>query len=264
MGKASSTKKVARVARAAGGPSRQRAQLGFPAVVFVVCLVGTLMVVWARSGRDTASAEAPTLADHWHAAYGIYVCDAFLPPLQNVNPDTTGINTHDDGIIHVHPFATSATGKNANWKAFGDVAGLTFDGTSFTLSDGTSYGAGHDCAGTPAEVVLYQWPADDPAAEPVVHRDDLGSVHFGQDRLAFTLAVVAPGTTPPRPESVPTLDNLSDDPNSIQSQTGDTTGDTTGGTAPAGAVPGDTVPVIGEPSDPPSTTAAAESPTTAP
>ena len=240
MGKASSTKKVAKVARTSGGPAKERARLGFPAAVFAICLVGTLLVAWARTDRNSATAESPQMTDHWHAAYGIFVCDTFLPGLTDVSEDTTGIHTHDDGIVHVHPFSNAATGARATWSKFGEVTGITFDGTSFTLADGTTYADGYDCDGEPATVVMYQWPADDPDAAPVIHTSDLGDVRFSEDRLAFTLAVVPEGTEVPRPESIPTLDNLSDDPNSPQNQTGDTTPDT----APAVGASG----VTGEPS----------------
>ena len=210
MGRASSAKKVARVARASGGPARERPKLGFPAAIVGIVLVGSLMVVWARTTTESASATPPTLQDHWHAAYGIYVCDEFLPGLTDAAPDTTGIHTHDDGIVHVHPFSSGSTGENANWSKFGEIVDLSFDGSSFTMPDGTTYEDGFDCDGQPATVSIHQWPADDPDAEAIVHTDDLGSVAYGADRLAFTIAVVPEGTEVPRPPSIPTLDNLSD------------------------------------------------------
>ena len=209
MGKASSAKKVARVARSSGGPTRERPKIGFPAAIVGIVLVGSIMVVWARTTTESASATPPTLSDHWHAAYGIYVCDSFLPGLTDVAPDTTGIHTHDDGVVHVHPFGSGASGDNATWAKFGEVVDLSFDGASFTTG-GTTYEDGFDCDGQPATVSIYEWPADDPDAEPTIYTEDLGSVHFGADRLAFTIAVVPEGTEVPRPESIPTLDNLSD------------------------------------------------------
>ena len=210
MGKASSAKKVAKVARSSGGPVREQTKLGFPLAVFVICVLGTLLVVWARADRNSAVAVPPQLTDHWHEAYGIYVCDAFLPSLTDVGPDTTGIHTHDDGIVHVHPFSNAATGERATWSTFGEVVGLSFDGSSFTMPDGTTYSDGFDCNGEPATVSIWKWPADDPEAEPVVFTDDLGDVRFDTDRGAYTIAVVPEGTDVPRPESIPTLDNLSD------------------------------------------------------
>lgn len=212
MGRASSAKKVAKVARSSGGPRREQAKLGFPAAVGAVLLLGVVMVFWAQNENSAAEAEPPTLADHWHAAYGIYICDSFAPALRDVVPDSTGIHTHDDDVVHVHPFSSASSGERANWARYGETVGLQFDGASFTMPDGTRYDESSTCGEQPARVVMYEWPADDPDAEPVVHTDDFGSVHFHSDRLAFTLAVVPEGTEVPRPASIPTLDNLSDMP----------------------------------------------------
>ena len=215
MGKASSSKKVARAARAGGqtgtGPKRQ---LLFPLSILAVVVVGVLVVVVARSANQEVAAESPQVGEHWHAAYGIFVCDAFLPPLTDVGADTTGLHTHDDGVAHIHPFISGSAGRNATMGTFGETVGLTFSGSSFTVN-GTTYDNGFDCNGEPAEVSLYAWPADDLSAEPTVITSGFGSYRFDQDRLAVTLAVVPPGTEVPRPESVPELDQLSDVPGAV-------------------------------------------------
>src|SRR3954464_11404283 len=109
MGKASSAKKVARADRAGGKSSkRERPKLAFPLAVFVVIVLGSSLVVYARTARnDVASADtAPSSVnkDHWHAAYGFYVCDHFLPALPESPKDPEGIHTHGDGVFHIHPF----------------------------------------------------------------------------------------------------------------------------------------------------------------
>jgi len=210
MGKASSSKKVARAARAGGqtssGPKRQ---VVFPLSVLAIVLVGVVLVVFARGANQEVAAESPKVGEHWHAAYGIYVCDAFLPPLADVGADTTGLHTHGDGVAHIHPFVSGAAGRNATLGTFGETVGLTFTSDSFTVN-GTTYANGYDCNGQPAEVKMYVWPADDTAAEPTVLTQDFADVKFDRDRLAITLAVVPAGTDVPRPESVPELDQLSD------------------------------------------------------
>ncbi len=213
MGKASSSKKVARAARAGGrttkGPKRQ---YGYPLGIAAIVVVGVLVVLIARNDNQEAAATTPIVGDHWHAAYGIYVCDAFLPPLTDTVSDTTGLHTHGDGVAHLHPFNSGAAGEKATVAKWGETTGLTFSGNGFTVN-GTTYDDGYDCSGTPAEVSLYVWPADDPDAEPEIYTGaDMGKFHFDRDRLAITLAVVPPGTDVPRPESVPELDQLSDVP----------------------------------------------------
>lgn len=58
--------------------------------------------------------------DHWHSVYGVYSCslegdDKYLPPFQSVQDDT-GLHSHGDGLIHIHPFFPSSEGENAQVK----------------------------------------------------------------------------------------------------------------------------------------------------
>lgn len=57
---------------------------------------------------DQAPYGHPGLADHWHSAYSIYVCDEISPWVyfDDSGQDTTGIHSHGDGLIHIHPFVT--------------------------------------------------------------------------------------------------------------------------------------------------------------
>jgi len=242
MGKASSSKKVARAARAGGrtnkGPKRQ---IAYPLAIAAIVVVGVLIVLVARNDNQSASAATPTITQHWHAAYGIYVCDAFLPALTDQVPDTLGLHTHGDGVAHIHPFNSGAAGNNATLANWGKTTGLTFTSKGFTVtSTGTTYENGYDCNGQPANVSLYVWPADDTSAAPRIYTGaDIGKFHFNQDRLAVTLAVVPDGTDVPRPTSVSELNQLSDvagstsssvAPTSIPSST-DTTAASTSTTA---------------------------------
>jgi hypothetical protein len=210
MGKASSSKKVARAARAGGAVKGRRNRWIFPAAIFAIFVVGVSVVLVAKGGNQTASAESPKVGEHWHAAFGIYVCDKFLDPLTDTQTDKLGIHTHGDGIMHVHPFSGGAAGSNATFKIFGEATGLSFQDNGFTTADGTQYHNGYDCNGTPAEVAVYQWQASDLSAPPKIYTKDFGSIRYTEDRLVFTIAVVPPGTDVPPPPSVPTLDKLTD------------------------------------------------------
>src|SRR5690606_25803270 len=188
----------------------------------------------ARSGFESVSAESPTTQDHWHQAYGFYVCDSFLPPLVAVVRDRTGIHTHGDavihthpspnaypeskatpagwgdpvgadvvqdrpgihthgdGVIHTHPFSNAYTGSKATLGVWGDTVGVDFGDTSWEVS-GETYENGHDCNGEPANLAIYEWPADDLQAEPEIHTSGFGDVVLDRDRAAFTFAVVPEG-----------------------------------------------------------------------
>src|SRR5918998_387690 len=77
MGKASSSKKVARAARAGGrsSGSKQR-NLLFPGAIGVIVLLGSGLIAYAADERKSEADVAPVVnEDHWHAAFGVYICD---------------------------------------------------------------------------------------------------------------------------------------------------------------------------------------------
>lgn len=196
MGKASSAKKIKKVQQA--GVSRapgQRRNLGFPALIIGIIVVGTILTGFARNHSREASAAAPVVnRDHWHAAFGVNLCGQFQPPLGDDGPDTQGIHTHNDGLIHIHPFVGAAAGDNATFSVYARQVGLTLDDGSFTMPDGTTYANGDDCEGEDGEAVegrvaLYVWPPQSTeATDPEIVTTDLGSVRFQRDGQIFVLA----------------------------------------------------------------------------
>jgi hypothetical protein len=132
----SSTKKAAKLAKAGQG-KKVRFQGGtlFPVVVAVVIVLGVSLVVFARQSRPTVDASAPTQSDHWHHAYGFYLCDTWFQltgdaeeqddaGFLNTDFARTGIHSHDDGLIHWHPFSEAAVGSNATLGVFLDTYGV--------------------------------------------------------------------------------------------------------------------------------------------
>lgn len=106
--------------------------------IFVVVVFGVLGVFFSASNlrdKDQASAGTPPLVnkDHWHAAYGFFLCDAWAQPLADTKQDSTGIHTHADGLVHTHPFVPSAAGKNATFGKFLDITGAKVSATSIDL-----------------------------------------------------------------------------------------------------------------------------------
>lgn len=209
MGKASSSKKVARAARAGSthkGPERRA--LGFPLAIVAVVLVGTGLVVFSRDNRDEAI--PPTLNDHWHAAYGIWNCGEWEPVLTDAGQDLNGIHTHADGVIHIHPFSSASTGNRATLARFFETTGVEASDSKITLPSGTVLDEEAGCNGESATLKVARWPADDPNAEAEIIEDGIEDIRFREDREVLTIALVKDGETIPRPESVATLDNLTD------------------------------------------------------
>ncbi len=217
-----------KVAKAAAAGKRTRVakqrSLLFPVSLAVVMVLGLSLVVYARSTREVSAApRAGVGGDHWHSAYGIYVCDAFVSVLP-VNPtgtDDYGIHTHGDGVIHVHPFLSAASGTNARMKLFLETEGVELRDDELVLPDHAAieqktYAEGTEpgCGGQEAELVLARWGTTD-SNEPDLIREDFGDVRFRADGEVFTIAYVAAGTEDiPKPpqEQLDLLDLLSANP----------------------------------------------------
>ncbi len=179
--------------------------MGFPLAVGLVVVLGSLLVLWARSDREATS--APRVGDHWHSAYDIYVCDDFRSKVV-VETDPNGIHTHSDGLIHIHPFNKLASGQDATMGQFFNAFGGRIDDDSVVLDTGEALLAGADCNGQPTVVKVGRFDADDMERDPEVLTEDLANVRFLKDREAFTIALVPADVEPPapRPERLTFLD----------------------------------------------------------
>ena len=237
MGKASSAKKVARAARAAGGKRvGQRRNLGFPIIIIAVLVAGLGLIFYAATERR-AVAE-PLTTDHWHAAYNIDICGTVQPADNDFNgQDLTGIHTHGDKVVHIHPFLDSAAGQNADLGRFFDTINLEVNDDSIVLPDGTTYQEGENtCEDEDARVVVARWDNAEQAAAgenpSQIFTDDFANIRFRNDREAYTIAFLPEGDDIPAPDSVATLDQLTDVVQAPNASTTTVPGETT--------VPGDT------------------------
>jgi hypothetical protein len=222
MGKASSNKKVARAAKAGGGRARAAGERNilFPVALAVVVILGVLLVVYAREERTAEALDAPlAFEDHWHSAYGIYVCDTFEPDLPEFTaPQNGGNHTHGDGLIHVHPFSPARSGENAtlvNW--FRDAGAVLGGGDELSddrlgVPGGETYVEGEDtCDGLDGDPIVQVavWDSAFAASEGEdpdrVITEDFGSIRFDDDGMAYTIAFAPEGAELPAP---PSLDDL--------------------------------------------------------
>ncbi len=215
----SSSKKIQRVQRA--GVTRhkgQRRPLGYASLILVILIIGTVLVLLARDARQSAALAHPnylaTPPDHWHSAIGIYICDHYLDPLADAAGDALGIHTHQDGLMHVHPFSLASSGKLAQLKLWFEDTALKVEDGKITMPDGKVYKNGDSC-GTgdkktnKTEIALFAWPpqADKDTKFTKVTKD-VGEVRYTQDGQIFALALVPKGEKPSAlPPSVPKLKN---------------------------------------------------------
>ncbi len=213
MGKASSSKKIRRVQQA--GVTRapgQRRNLAYPALIVAIIVVGTVLVVLARDSRQATASEAPTTRDHWHEAFAVNVCGEFLDPPADDGPDRLGIHTHNDGLIHVHPFGAGGTGDNATMGVFLDQIGVEVADGTMTLKDGTTKSNGDKCDGKEAELALFAWP---PQATEKTEPEKLTGAAITEERFTedggeYVLSFNPEDFTPPLPPSRSELANPSD------------------------------------------------------
>ena len=200
MGRASSNKKVARAARAAGRQKSARSSVAWPLALVAVVALGLVLIFVSRS--DRAVAEPPLLGDHWHAAVGVYVCGEFQPNPNDAKQDLSGIHSHGDGLMHIHPFGTRYTGDGANVAAFADQVGMEVENDRLKLADGRELANGDDCGGQPGVVQLKAWTSDADETGRLVE-GEIGD-YAPADGSLFTIAFAPEGADIPKPPSAGT------------------------------------------------------------
>ncbi len=167
---------------------------------------------------------------HWHAAYGIYDCDAYLGKvIDNADgtktvqgsidgtnfPDTAGIHAHDDGLIHIHPFLDRVAGKKARLGVFFDTVKMTMSDKKIVFP-ANSEGAKKTtldvdkkkCKGKTAEISVLVWDtAKD--AEPQRYTGGFSKVPL-KESAAYAFVFAPKGTIVPIPGSIATLEKPAD------------------------------------------------------
>ena len=242
MGKASSSKKVQRAARAGGRVSSgQPRSLLFPGVLTLIIVLGVALVVYARHDRLQDDLDGvPQLDDHIHQAFGVNVCGEWKTDIPEFESQI-GIHTHGDGVIHIHPHSQLGAGANATLGRFfenardeGDIDTEISDTKLSYLGDVIEEGE-TECEGVDdPELLLAYWPdASDTSALPEILTGDFNEQRLTENGGAITLFYGDPDADIPRPPSAPDLDALgaADGPGAVPPPSEDGSS-TTGSTVP--------------------------------
>ena len=235
----------------------------FPAVVVGILVVGLVLIGYSRQSRPDPGSFPPQVGDHWHVAFGVYVCDGWEPILRGnqeesvVDPQTgqetlsnqdyatSGIHSHDDGVIHWHPFSSKAVGKRATLGVFLDVYDIELSEDRLVMPE--SQGGGvydvedFQCNGEDVEIKVVAWDNFSETGSGKTSITDLPGVRVSVDGMVMVVAVVAKGTEvamPPWAKDLPELGaadggNVPTTTLAPGDTTAGTTADTTADTTPA-------------------------------
>jgi uncharacterized cupredoxin-like copper-binding protein len=122
-------------------------------IVVVFGILGLLFVTRSATG-------APRIGeDHWHAQYTYYACGEKQPPAPTWE---SGVHTHGDGIVHIHPFQTFEEGAGARlvkWFDYGSgelsQSEIRMPGSSKTFKNGDVCAEGTPEAGSEGKLQVF-------------------------------------------------------------------------------------------------------------
>ncbi len=218
MGKASSSKKVARAARAGGRVSSgQPRSLLFPGILTLVVVLGVALVVFARNERSNEDlGGVPQLGDHIHQALAVNICGTEKPAVPEWEPSPIGLHTHGDGVMHIHPFSQLGVGFNATLGRFIESAreegslDFSLDDTKLEYLDETFEEGQTECDGVDDPVLRMAYWADvqDEASVPEIITGDFGERRLTENGGGFTIFYGDPDADIPKPSNAPQLEQL--------------------------------------------------------
>ena len=243
-----------------------------------IAVVGAALIVYSRASIPNQNIP-PTVEDHWHASYGFYACDEWLPDLQGNKEEQdsagqlisegfrrTGIHSHNDGVIHWHPYTSAATGRNAKLGVFLDVYGIKLSDDKLEMpadqggavyEEGVTKCTDADGKSVDGEIVVYAFDAFDTPDKYTTYITNFDDVRLMQDGMAFSVVFAPTGSKPELPPSAASLPELG-------AVDGGTTGQPTTTVAGDSTVPGEsTTTVAGATTVPGATTMPSSSTTTA-
>ena len=151
MGKASRHKGHVKV-------KAKRSSKRYLVLIVAIFVVGVALIVLAKndkSGTASAKGAGAKINDHWHAAIGINLCGTWQANLPQYEA-ATGVHSHGDGYMHLHPVAAAGAGRNANVGLFYKQAGDKISAGEIKLGKQT-YKNGDKCEALDKKPGLVRW-----------------------------------------------------------------------------------------------------------
>ncbi len=231
MGKASRKKGSIRV------QPRKSGSLAFGAVITAIVVAGVAGIALSRSGGSADNLSGPNIGDHWHAAFGMNICGSWKTNTPQYEA-ATGIHSHGDGFIHMHPLSRAGAHDNATVGLFLKQAGEKVSETEIELADGTETKNGDACKNLENKPGKVRWSVNgeeregDPA-DYVADDKDVVAIAFLPDGMEIGTPPVArggagPSDLPGAQQQVP-IDPIPSDPTPSTEVPTPTTGPPTAG-----------------------------------
>ncbi len=235
----SSTKKAAKLAQKGKG-QKIRFQGGtvFPIAVAATLILGLALIVYSRQSLPAADSSPPTITDHWHAAYGFYLCDSWYQlegnleeqnaqgQFINTNFLRTGIHSHDDGVIHWHPYTAAAVGRRATLGVFLGSYDVTIDNEKLTFPSASALSSNEQfpslnfdplpeyiegdtkCDGEDAELSVKAWGSFTDTDGGKRYIANMDEVHVDNDGMVFGIYFTPRDADQPMPPWAQNLPQL--------------------------------------------------------
>ena len=113
-----------------------------PAALSLFVIVILVATAVEPAGESPGASGGPRIGDHWHATYTFTVCGEKQPNAPTWE-GSSGVHTHGDGIMHIHPFQTYSEGRGARlvkWFEYGGGVltddSINMPGSSKTYKNG--------------------------------------------------------------------------------------------------------------------------------
>jgi hypothetical protein len=153
---------MGKASRQKGRVKAQKSRPGtraFVAFVAAILVLGVALIAGARGngGSTAVTGPGPRVNDHWHAAMGVNLCGTWQANLPMYTPSpNTGIHSHGDGFMHMHPYTAVSAGKNATVGLFYKQAGDKVSSTELDMAK-HKYRNGDVCDSLDKKPGLVRW-----------------------------------------------------------------------------------------------------------
>jgi hypothetical protein len=193
VARSSSAQKIARLAeRGKGKKVRFQGGSVFPTVILVVCLLGAVLIAYARQSQPTVD-----------AALGVDI-GAIDPadPFSSVTTDSP-IAVINNGVVGWMPQVLAGQ-RNAKLGAILDLYGIKVTDDEIVLPESISGGetlseADTKCGDADATIQAFAWNDGADASNSQKSIVAFDGVKLASDRMSIVLAFVAEGTEVPMP-----------------------------------------------------------------